>query len=153
MSIQVWIPGESITSEVLLCRSKDADALRAEISKNAVAVSAYQVLPNGEPYIDLLRTYLALSKNLPIDGRAGYSFNSILISKSFERLATALTQWDDSGTAAALAELKQHDVSLHPQQSRFLSVCEVLMRKVLRRLLWGSPLHVSWPPAAASRLW
>jgi hypothetical protein len=155
MSVQVWSPGEQVKGSVVVCRVADAAALRVSLGKNDEAIACFQVTPNGEVYIDLLRCFLAFRQdpNWVPSGDYQGNLDSAWIARNFQRLAFGLTNWDDSAATGAINILRQYETALHPQQVRFVEFCESLVKKVIRRILWGSPLSLSWPPTPSTRLW
>lgn len=155
MSVQVWSLGEAVSAPLVICRSADAEALRNVITTGGVSVSAFHLSPNGEPYLDLLRCFLALRQDAEWKPNSS-SFvtpDTAWITRNFMRLASGLSEWDESAAIAAIDQLLMHESSLHPQQARFVRFCEDLAKKLIRRMLWGSPLLLSWPPAANTRNW
>lgn len=155
MTAQFWNPGDQLNAGVVFCRTTDTPALRAVIKNSNSTVTAFEVSPNGEPYKDLLHCFLALRADpswLPT-GSYGGSRDSAWITRNFHRLAYGLSKWDDTAASGAITLLKQHVTTLHPQQVKFLDFCERLLNKVLKRLLWGSPLQLGWPPQKAARQW
>lgn len=155
MSVQVWSCGELVKESVVVCRVTDAVALRAALGKNDGAVAGFQVTPNGEVYIDLLRCFLEFRQDERWVPSGDYQGNhdSAWVARNFQRLAFGLANWDDSAALGAIDFLLQHEAALHPQQTRFIKFCKSLVIKVIRRILWGSPLLLSWPPATGARLW
>lgn len=155
MTAQFWTSGDQLNAEIVFCRSTDAPALRAVIQNAGAPVSAFEVSPNGEPYVDLLHCFLALRADptwVPTGAYAG-SLDSAWITRNFQRLAFGLSKWDDTAAMGAITLLKQHGTALHPQQLKFVNFCEGLVKRLLKRLLWGSPLQLAWPPQKASRQW
>lgn len=155
MTIQVWAPGEEFIAQTILCRSEHADALRAAIVARGAAITAFQVTPNGHIYIDLLRSLLALrdDANWIPDATSSLSRESFWIVRNLQRLAYGLSKWDDSAAAGAIRNLLSIEDKLHPQQVNFVRFCDGLVSKVLRRMLWGSPMLIAWPPAFAATSW
>ena len=155
MTAQFWTSGDQLNAGMVFCRAADADALRAAIQHSGAAVTAFEVSPNGEPYKDLLQCFLALRADpswVPAGSYEG-SLDSAWITRNFHRLAFGLSKWDDTAALGAINLLKQHVTTLHPQQVNFLNFCEGLVSRVLKRLLWGSPLQLAWPPQKAARQW
>jgi hypothetical protein len=155
MTVQFWTLGDQLRAGLVFCRSAETAALRAEIQSSGIAVTAFEVAPNGEPYKDLLHCLLALRADpewVPAGNYEG-SIDSAWITRNFQRLALGLSRWDDAAAASAIKLLKQHVPALHPQQVKFLDFCEGLVSNVIRRLLWGSPLQLAWPPQYAARQW
>ena len=155
MTAQFWMPGDQLNAGKVFCRAADAVALRTAIEHKGATVTAFEVSPNGEPYKDLLQCFLALQADpswVPTGSYEG-SLDSAWITRNFHRLAFGLSKWNDTEALGAINLLKQHVAALHPQQVKFLNFCEGLVSRVLRRLLWGSPLQLAWPPQRAARQW
>ncbi len=154
MNVQVWSPGDSVTAPVVVCNAHDVASMRIAVAGNA-AVRAFQIGPNGSRYTDLLRCFLELreDENWVPSGNFGGTVDSAWITRNLQRLASGLTHWDEASALTAVNLLKAHAADLHPQQVRFLDVVEGLISKVVKRILWGSPLFLAWPPPASARLW
>ncbi len=155
MTIQVWAPGDEFSAQTILCRSEHADELRAAVLAKRATVTAFQVTPNGEIYIELLRSLLALrhDANWIPDATSSLSLDTFWIVRNLQRLAHGLSKWDDSAAAGAINHLLSNEDKLHPQQVSFVRFCDGLVSKVLRRMLWGSPMLIAWPPVFAATSW
>jgi hypothetical protein len=154
MSVQVWSPGESLTEAIVVCRAVEAAALQAAIAAKGGAIDAYQVVPNGEVYLSQLRGFLAIRADKAwVPTGKHLDSDSAWIIRNFQRLAHGLTHWDDGAALGAVRSLMKNQAALHPQQARFVQFCEPFVTKVIRRLLWGSPLLLAWPPHSSTRLW
>lgn len=155
MTVQAWAPGDALSAPTVLCRSADVAALQAAILANGGTFAAFQVAPNGDDYIELLRCFLAMRDDanwVPNDA-SSVTADSAWIVRNLQRLANGLSIWDDNAALGAISTLLYYQGRLHPQQVGFLRFCEGLVSKVIRRLLWGSPMLHSWPPSGATRSW
>lgn len=153
MSVQLWSEGQPLMKGVVLCHAEESAALQAAVAAHGGAITAYQVLPNGRAYVGQIQCMLAIQTDPAWSAAADdLDAQTTWIVRNFQRLVSGIKTWDDTAMLGAMNLLKGQK-TLHPQQENFLQFFESLVNKVVRRLLWGSPLQTTWPPPNSARLW
>lgn len=158
MTVALWVPGEPLpAAPTLLYRRDDEAAFAQQAKPNVVAgTTVYKVLPNGYPFLELLRLYLhhrGDPTDAWLDGPASMSVDHVWLGRNFVRLRLALKTWDDRGATAALAALEKKQALLHPDQVHFIDFCKGFVSRLMQPILWGSPLALTPATMAKARAW
>lgn len=158
MTIALWVPGAPLPAAHTLLYKRDDEAAFAQQAKPNVAAgtTVYKVLPNGYPFLELLRLYLhhrGDPTDAWLDGPTSVSVEHTWLARNFVRLRQALKTWDDRGATAALAALDKKQALLHPDQVHFIDFCKGFVSRLMQPILWGSPLALTPATTAKAKAW
>lgn len=158
MTVALWIPGESVPAVQTLLYKRDDEAAFNQQARASVppATTVYKVLPNGYPFLELLRLYLhhrADTTDAWLEQPSSVPVAHIWVARNLVRLKSALRSWDDRGATAALAALKKHAGLLHPDQVRFVDFCEGFVKRLMQPILWGAPLTLTPQAIGKAKAW
>ncbi|MDE2627332.1 MAG: hypothetical protein KGL99_09300 [Burkholderiales bacterium] len=158
MTVALWVPDTPLPSARTVLYRRDDEAAFAQQAQTSVTpgTTVYKVLPNGYPFLDLLRLYLH-HRGDPTDAwlevPAAVSPDHAWLGRNFVRLRLALKHWDDRGATAALTALEKKQALLHPDQIQFIDFCKGFVSRLMQPILWGSPLALTAATMAKARAW
>ena len=158
MTVALWTPGATVPTVETLLYKRDDEAAFSEQAKSKITpgTAVYKVLPNGYPFLELLRLYLhhlADSTDAWLEQPSSVPADHIWIARNFVRLKVALSTWDDRGATAALAALEKHRALLHPDQVQFVEFCKGFVTRLVHPILWGSPLTLTVATISKAKAW
>lgn len=158
MTVALWFPGATVPAVKTLLYKRDDEVAFGQQAKSKIApgTSVYKVLPNGYPFLELLRLYLhhlADSTDAWLDQPSSIPVDHIWIARNLVRLKVALSTWDDRGATAALVALEKHQGLLHPDQIQFVEFCKGFVTRLVQPFLWGSPLTLTTTTVSKARTW
>lgn len=158
MTVVVWGPGSAVPNAHTLLYKRDDEAAFVQQAKANVAAgtTVYKVLPNGYPFLELLRLYLhhrADPTDAWLDGHSTIAADHLWLARNFVRLRQALKVWDDRGATAALAALDKKQALLHPDQVHFIDFCKGFVSRLMQPILWGSPLTLTPATSSKAKAW
>lgn len=158
MTVALWVPGTTAPAVKTLLYKRDDEAAFTEQARSTVApgTTVYKVLPNGYPFLELLRLYLhhaADATDAWLEQSSTFTAEHIWIARNFVRLKVSLNTWDDRGASAALAALEKHRALLHPDQVQFVEFCKGFVTRLMQPMVWGSPLTLTSTTLGKAKAW
>ena len=143
--VQIWAPGDIVSANVVLYRFDDEDRFLLDVKPHiGPNVKTYKILPNGYPFLELIRIYFHLLEDPSNDWLDSIDHGAdpryVWLTRNFIRLKISLQSWDDRGALSAIATLLKNSALLHPDQTNFLEFCKSFLEKIFRQILWGSPI-------------